>query len=210
MTSRDRILQRLRAARQPFADYPALPERRPMVPVEDTSRAALLARFASEAEKLDCAVHIAETHEQGIQQVLDLVGGDTVILSWDFAAIPLPGLAAALDDAGIRRAADDAGARVGITGADAGLAGTGSLVLTTGEGKPRLASLLPPVHIAVLQADRIVPHFEAWAEQQRANGAAPLPNSAIMLVSGPSRTGDIAHIPVKGVHGPGAVHVIIV
>ncbi len=181
-----------------------------MVPVDDHSGAALRARFASEAEKLGCAVHIVESAAQGIQQVLDLLGGDPAILSWDFEHIPLTGLAAALDEAGIRRVAGDPAVRVGITGVDAGLAGTGSLVLTTGAGKPRLASLLPPVHIAILETGRIVPHFEAWAEQQRANGAHLDAGGTIVLIGGPSRTGDIANIPVRGVHGPGAVHIIIV
>jgi len=210
MTSRDRILGRLRAARQPFADVAPLAERRAMVPIEDTSPAGLQRRFTSEAEKLGCTVHSVESAAQGVRQILNLLGSDTAVLSWDLAHIPLPGLAAALDGAGIRRAVDDPSVRVGITGADAGLAGTGGLVLTTGEGKPRLVSLLPLVHIAVLQAGRIVPTFEAWVEGWRAAGLAFGAASTLMVVSGPSRTGDIANIPVRGVHGPGAVHVIIV
>jgi len=71
-------------------------------------------------------------------------------------------------------------------------------------------SLLPLVHIAVLQAGRIVPTFEAWVEGWRAAGLAFGAASTLMVVSGPSRTGDIANIPVRGVHGPGVVHVIIV
>ena len=101
--------------------------------------------------------------------------------------------------------------RVGITGVDAALAGTGSLVLAAGPGKPRQASLVPPVHIAVLTTDQIVPNLDEWAAAQRASGFQQIRSaSSVVVISGPSRTGDIANIPVRGVHGPGQLHILIV
>jgi L-lactate dehydrogenase complex protein LldG len=72
----------------------------------------------------------------------------------------------------------------------------------------RLASLLPPVHICVLPADRIV---AAPADVLRGLGHDPgaLPSS-LVLVTGPSRTGDIEQLLTIGAHGPTALHVIVV
>ncbi|MEZ4518784.1 MAG: lactate utilization protein [Chloroflexota bacterium] len=100
--------------------------------------------------------------------------------------------------------------RVGLTGADAGLAATGSLVLQSGSGRYRAASLLPPLHIAVLTADRIVPDLENWWTQQRAAGLDQVrQRSNIVVITGPSRTADIAMQLVMGMHGPRELHLIL-
>jgi L-lactate dehydrogenase complex protein LldG len=74
-----------------------------------------------------------------------------------------------IDQAESRNAADRtahglelARCAVGITGADAALASTGSLVLHTGQGRGRLTSLLPPVHIALVPAGRLVWDLAHW------------------------------------------------
>ena len=61
MTSRESILNKLRAARQPFADLPSAGDMIPVVPAGDASPAALRARFTEAAEKLGCTVtHCAD------------------------------------------------------------------------------------------------------------------------------------------------------
>jgi L-lactate dehydrogenase complex protein LldG len=97
-----------------------------------------------------------------------------------------------------------AAADAGITGAQWGIAETGTLVLGSGPGQPRLASLLPPAHLAVLRADRILPDLPALLAR-----TAILP-SALTLITGPSRSADIGLVPVFGAHGPMALAILIV
>jgi len=211
MTSRESILNKLRAARQPFADLPPAGGMIPVVPAGDTSPAALRARFTEAAEKLGCTVTHCADPAAAIAHIRDLIGNDSAILSWDLVHVPLPGLGEALADAGIAIAAPgDASVRVGLTGVDAALAATGSLLLASGPGKPRGASLLPEVHIAVVAAGQIVPDLETWLAAQRAAGLDSLRRlNNVVLISGPSRTADIAMETVMGVHGPGAVQIVL-
>ncbi len=48
-------------------------------------------------------------------------------------------------------------AEVGITGANFGVSETGSICLVTNEGNARLVSSIPPVHVALLGMERLVP-----------------------------------------------------
>lgn len=211
MNPRSRILHRLRVAPKPFADVPVIAQRHAMLPAEDVSPDTLRARFAREAESAGCQVTLWPESAEALSYVLHLIAPDSAILGWDLAHIPLPGLADALRGAGIDVISGDPAIRVGLTGVDAALAGTGSLVLASGPGKPRYPSLVPPVHIAVLTTSQILPDLETWATTQRADDfAAARASSSIVVISGPSRTSDIANIPVRGVHGPGIVHVVMV
>ena len=86
-----------------------------------------------------------------------------------------------------------------ITGTIGGLAESGSLVLWPGPEEPRLMSLVPPLHIALLDADRI---FENFAQMiQKEGWSAGMPTNAL-LVSGPSKTADIEQTLAYGIHGP--------
>jgi L-lactate utilization protein LutC len=96
-------------------------------------------------------------------------------------------------------------ADVGVTGAMAGLATTGTVVQHSGRAGGRTASLLPPVHLCVLPASRVV---ASTAEVLRHLGAEPLPSN-IVLITGPSRSGDIEQIIALGVHGPLVVRVVL-
>jgi len=210
--TRDQILAKLRAAQQPFTDVPPFENPRAVVPITDHSPAALLALFVQEAEKLGCMVY-QQPEAESIAQILALIGDDKTILSWDFKHIPLPKLAHELAVQGIKVAESPTqdGVRVGITGADALLAGTGSLVVCSGAGKPRATSLLPDVHIAVARASQLVADFETWTAQQKSSGqsAYRVPANTV-IISGPSKTADIAQELIKGAHGPRVVHLFIV
>jgi L-lactate dehydrogenase complex protein LldF len=95
--------------------------------------------------------------------------------------------------------------RVGVTRAVCGLADTGSVLIADGKGDPLQASLLPEVHIAILHVSDILPSLA---------NAMTLPivreSRSVVVITGPSRTGDIEMSHTIGVHGPGEVHVFLV
>jgi L-lactate dehydrogenase complex protein LldG len=100
-------------------------------------------------------------------------------------------------------------ADIGITSASFAIAETGSLVMMSRPGQERLASLLPPIHIAIVERAQILPDlFDLFAELHRA-GHDNLPSN-LALITGPSKTGDIELTLTTGVHGPGTWHVIVV
>lgn len=97
---------------------------------------------------------------------------------------------------------------LGVTGAQWGIAETGTLVLDSEAEKHRLVSLVPPVHVAILDADRILCTLGDALAAGRGDGPAPLPR-ALTFITGPSRTADIELTLVVGVHGPKQLHVIL-
>lgn len=94
----------------------------------------------------------------------------------------------------------------GITTTRGAIAETGTLILWPTPQEPRLMSLVPPVHIALLQADAI---YESFAEAiQQQHWAEGMPTNAL-LISGPSKTADIEQTLAYGIHGPRQLIVLI-
>jgi L-lactate dehydrogenase complex protein LldG len=94
---------------------------------------------------------------------------------------------------------------VGITGAQLAIAETGTLVLRSEEESSRLTSLVPDVHICILEAEKI---RETMAE---ALGILRDDlNPTVTFITGPSRTSDIELTLAIGVHGPRELHVIVI
>ncbi len=99
-------------------------------------------------------------------------------------------------------------AAAGVTGALAAVADSGTLLLG---GAPRggwqWASLLPPLHIAVIRADQIRPTLDealrALREHSQEGG------EEFVWITGPSRTADIAITLLLGMHGPRELHAVI-
>ena len=211
MSSREQILGKLRQAKErPFPHITPPQNHRHIVPLDDLSPDVLYGRFIHEAQKAACQIYEAESSKAAIAKILQLVGSDSAVSSWDLKHIPLPGLAEALDAANIARVGQDATVRVGLTGVDAALAATGSIVMLSGNGRFRASSLLPPVHIAVIAADQIVPDLESWWAAQKAAGLAQTrQHSNIAIITGPSRTADIAMQLVMGMHGPRELHLVL-
>lgn len=95
---------------------------------------------------------------------------------------------------------------VGITRAQAGIAETGTLVLDSSVERNRLVSLVPPVHIAILDAAQIYATLDETLAALQSNGEL---SPAITFITGPSRTADIELTLTVGVHGPQALYVIV-
>ena len=102
-------------------------------------------------------------------------------------------------------AATAATADLGITGARAAVALTGSLVVDSGRAGGRTASLLPPVHLALVCEESIV---ATPGDHWRSLGSSAMPSNLVQI-TGPSRSADIELIITLGVHGPVAVHFIV-
>lgn len=178
-----------------------------------------LERFADEARKLSAEVVCVGTAQEAAEVVAGLCRerGWGSALAWPWEAIGVEGLAEALAGAGVSIHHDrDPQALeptpVGITGAEAGIADTGTIVVRSGEGRSRLASLLPPVHVALLDAARIVPEMRAYFEALEARGGAAADvqsTSNLVFISGPSRTADIEQTLTLGVHGPRELIIVV-
>jgi iron-sulfur cluster protein len=103
-------------------------------------------------------------------------------------------------------------ADVGISGANLAVAESGTLVIVSNEGNVRLVTSLPPVHIAVVTAEKFVETLEQATSLVK---ALVLASSGLKLtayvsfISGTSRTTDIEKQLVMGVHGPEELHIII-
>lgn len=95
-------------------------------------------------------------------------------------------------------------ADAGVTAAQWGIAETGSIVLDDVVARARRASLLPPLHIALLPKANLIASLDAML----ASTSERLPH-ALTLVTGPSRTADIELQLVVGVHGPRELCVVL-
>jgi L-lactate dehydrogenase complex protein LldG len=221
-----RVRESLRSALLPSAHSTVPP--RQAAPVPATGQ--LVEQFMRELEALGVKAYCPSTSEEAKHTVLELVrgnvpsqpGSSVEILAWEDSEIPLEGLGAALRAAGIvrleprvpaepgarrQRLADLGRAAVGLTGALAGLADTGTLVLLSGPSRPRLASLLPPVHVALVSKRALYPTMAAFFS---AHPNIVRAGSNLVFITGPSRTADIEQTLTLGVHGPRQVHVVLV
>nr|WP_298250370.1 lactate utilization protein C [uncultured Halomonas sp.] len=94
----------------------------------------------------------------------------------------------------------------GLTSTRGAIAETGSLWLWPTPDEPRLMSLVPPLHIAVLDAATLEDTF--FDVMERHEWADGMPTNAL-LISGPSKTADIEQTLAYGVHGPRELVVIV-
>lgn len=93
----------------------------------------------------------------------------------------------------------------GVTDVYAAVAETGSLVIRPSSEHGRALSLVPAIHVAVVESGQIVADLIDLMEKITAD--ARVPN--ITLITGPSKTADIEGALVTGVHGPGLVQIFL-
>jgi L-lactate dehydrogenase complex protein LldG len=227
MTTKEQFLGRIRAGlSQAF-----VPDASPEHPGSfagyaqpfDPAGAEWVDRFKQQLELLSGRVYLPADAAEAGETLLNILRQHNAaqVISWQHEALDLAWLGDALPSAGVvlidahlpataegrkRRLAEIEDVKVGLTGALGGLADTGAIALVSGPGRSRLASLLPPVHIAVLPRAKLYPSLPAFLA---ANPAAAAQGSNLVLITGPSRTADIELTLTMGVHGPGEIHVII-
>jgi L-lactate dehydrogenase complex protein LldG len=103
-------------------------------------------------------------------------------------------------------------AYIGITSADFCMADTATLVMRTRPGQARSVSLVPAIHIAVVELNRIIADLKElyallkWDPQASKEGIT----NCMTFISGPSKTADIEATMVHGAHGPREVHIIVI
>jgi len=216
---REAFLARVRSATQ-TATLPAYPTSDPGLLVPDLESRDVIDLFIERSNEVEGLVHRVEA--AGVPaEIVEIAArhGVDSFMAWDSELPGLDGVSAALLAAGLSEMSGvvDATGRLaqqmryislglGVTGAEAAFAESGTLVLRSGPGRPRMASLIPLVHVAVLDQRRIHRSLAHWANDQ-AGTVADATN--VVFVTGPSRTADIEqHINV-GVHGPRLVHVIL-
>lgn len=214
MSARENILARIRAAqgKPPVADaaeqqvvrahldaraLSPRPRTAGDPPAEFRARAlALASTFAEVASVGDVPRAVSEYLQGSALPVAAVCWPEFAALDWRAVGLQVESRAARNDDL------------VGITGAFCAIAETGTLMLVTGPDTPASTSLLPETHIALVRAERIVPHMEeAWRLLRGERADWP---RAVNFVSGPSRTADIEQTVTLGAHGPYRVHIIVI
>jgi L-lactate utilization protein LutC len=100
-------------------------------------------------------------------------------------------------------------ADIGITSASYAIAELGSLFMYARPGQERLASLLPPMHVAIIERGQILPDLYDAITNLQSLGNDYLPSNCT-FITGPSKTGDMELQLTTGVHGPRQWHVIVV
>lgn len=208
--SREAMLASIRTAlgREPGAPVPAPPPVRILIP--PTTEPERVARFLAALESLNVHTFDAASAEEAIAHVAKLLSGRMALASnspllAELGIVSMPGVLSGVRDLETLRT--EAEARpIGISSADFALADTGSLVMLSSVEEARLVSLLPPIHVAVVPREKLLSGLDELFDR------IPKPaevSSSMVLITGPSRTADIEQILVRGVHGPGELHVVL-
>ena len=100
-------------------------------------------------------------------------------------------------------------ADLGVTGVDYAIAETGSCVLIARKGVSRLVSLLPPVHVALVERGQVLPGLDELFVLRKHNYSTEAGEGYMNMISGPSRSADIEQTLVTGVHGPRETHMLL-
>lgn len=167
-------------------------------------------------------VNDMQAARQALAEIVEPLGPKSA-LCWQHPVLDRLGLAPFLAERGIERLTyaelsplppaeqrrKALAADIGITSVSYAVAETGTLAHFSGPGAERMASLVPPVHVAIVTVDQILPdQFDLFTRLGQL-GASGMPTN-VALVTGPSKTGDIEMRLTTGVHGPGQWHVLIV
>src|SRR5579864_4896441 len=221
--ARERILGRLRAGRaapggavpRPPGDaaFEAFHATRTWPPAERLARL----RRCMEAVKAEFVEATAATWPAVVREVLRAAGARNVMAgAGSPLAAPLAGAGAGggppallLYDRPVEelKATLFSTVDAGITTCLGGIAETGGLILCPSPEEPRLLSLVPPLHLVLLDTTRLWDTL--WQAVRELGWARSIPPNAL-VISGPSKTADIEQTLAYGVHGPKRLVVVLV
>ncbi len=215
-SSRDNIFTRLKANTAASAHVPEVDA---WVPAPITDKKERVAKFVELMSAMRTEVHQVKGDEwvAKLQEIMaerglkNLVYGQGTDISkkleaaWKGKKDIGPLVPWTQDAEAFRDELFEAGA--GITTTMGGIAEAAAMILWPSPEEPRMLSLVPPVHFAVVKADKI---WTSFAEAIEAlDWSAKSPTNAL-LISGPSKTADIELILQFGVHGPTDLIVFVV
>ncbi len=216
--AREGILNRLKSA--PRNNPDARPPK-PVLSETGLDREGMLERFTSELTAQTGTTYRVQSGEEALA-VLARIAAEEGLRSIIVAGKALPGMdlkafgdregvavtaaPETADREALRQAAFTADA--GVTFADFAVAETGTVGLIFRQDQPRLVSIAPPVHIAVIPVDKLHPVYEDVIGQ--VFGETDHIPSQFAFITGPSATADIQAVGFKGMHGPVKVFAIFV
>lgn len=228
-SSRERMLERIRngleQARPMLAHEAGRISHTPPAYVHPAEE-DLAEQFASELRKLECSSYMCASEQAARELISSLLEryNTTQVITWNMTQIALPGLEELLAQhqiehtnisvSGTERAAQLQkleSATLCITGADVAIAESASIVLRGGAGRPRLASLLAPIYIAIIRKSQLVRGLGEALMRLQSDYPDDFfrDSSSLTFITGPSRTADIELTLTLGVHGPREVHAIM-
>ncbi len=207
--AREEILGRVRAAlqRSPNSPVPPVPAASRVAPRTPASQEAEIAQLFAEIEKLSGKTRRLAKAGMLTSALADLVKAESVkkaslwttpdLLAWDVAGILRSlGVEIVPPEAGKRRVAE---CELGVTSVDAALPETGTLLLGSSPERPRVVSLLPRVHLAILTLGVLRADLHQALAEVKQGGYC-------VMITGPSRTSDIELTLTLGVHGPKSLY----
>jgi L-lactate dehydrogenase complex protein LldG len=219
-TARDEILAKLKAApKQNILSRPSVPP-----PVELLwTREQMIEEFTENLRRETAIVHRAGNYDKAAEKLTEIAKSENlkkVIIATDDVVAKMNlqewGTKNSIkvlthkeftDRAAFKKAVF-VDVEAGITGVDYAVAESGTLCLIHDENQPRLLSLAPATHIAIVPAERLFPVYENVTDRIF-GGKGQLP-SHVTFTTGPSMTADIMGVPFKGMHGPKKLIVILV
>ncbi|NJN45535.1 MAG: lactate utilization protein [Candidatus Competibacteraceae bacterium] len=211
--AREHMLTRLRnAVRQGDFTVPDAPA----MPVLEWSHAEKIERLKGLMENMHTEVHVA-SHAEWVDHLKDLLRkrtpenllfapgtplGETLESAWESDLPQLIPYSQEVEDCKEQLFSVEAA----ITSTLGAIAETGAMILWPTSEEPRLMSLVPTIHIAVLEADQI---YNTLGEAMSVGRWADNMPTNALLISGPSKTADIELTLTFGVHGPKEVILFI-
>ncbi|MCW5977290.1 MAG: lactate utilization protein [Bryobacteraceae bacterium] len=209
--ARDHILHKVRTAIGRSAGQAPAEPPPVMLHVREWPQQERIHLFSAALERLAGKTFVAASPEEARKYAADLIAAGSAVASnapflRECGIAGLENVRTGIHDPNeLRNVCASAG--VGVTSADYALADTGTLVMLASPAEARVVSLLPPVHLAVVPASRLLTGLDELFSILPDPSAS---TSSMVLITGPSRTADIEQILVRGVHGPGEIHVVLV